>query len=476
MNFVDMILYHARATPEHAAIALPDRMVTYRMLGHGILSAERRLTEARATPSDLVGIDIDNPIRHLILICALYRLGIASLSLRGTADGPLDRLGITLVLRERPGAAIASARVETVDDGWFVGPALSDGGRGFANVNAPCRIMLSSGTTGQPKALVFSAADIETRLVAYALRLGMPSWERMLCMPGLSTNFGFSFAITALWLGRRVCFTPAADVALQLIGRHALDFIVASPQQLQALVEIQTRQPMPCASLRVIHVGGSILTQAFITQVRARLCNNVICAYGATEVGTVAYAPAEQLRGIDGAVGFVAPWAQVEIVDDQGVPCRRGEQGTLRIRAEGQSRSYDLPSSPPAASNFRDGWFLPGDLARMTDDGILVITGRTGQMINAGGVKLAPEMIEELLQSHPDIADAGAIGMIGGTGIEEIWVAVVARRELTGEAVAEFCRQRNAHMTPRVVKFVTTIPRNALGKIARDALKQMLSS
>ncbi len=294
-------------------------------------------------------------------------------------------------------------------------------------------------------------------------------------MPGLSTNFGFSFAITALWLGRRVCFTPAADMALQLIGRHALDFIVASPQQLQALVEVQTQQPMPCGSLRVIHAGGSILTQAFVNQVRARLCNTVICAYGATEVGTVAYAPADQLRGMDGAVGFVAPWAQVEIIDDHGTPCRRGEQGTLRVRAEGQAKSYDLPSTPPSASTFRDGWFYPGDLARMTEDGILVITGRTGQMINAGGVKLAPELIEELIQSHPDVADAGAIGMIGGTGIEELWVAVVTRRELTAEAIAEHCRQRNPQMTPRVVKFVTAIPRNALGKIARDALKQMFS-
>ncbi len=70
--------------------------------------------------------------------------------------------------------------------------------------------------------------------------------------------------LAALWLGRRVSFTPAADTALQLIARYGLDFIVASPQQLQALVEVQTQAPMPCGSLRVIHVGGSILTNAFI--------------------------------------------------------------------------------------------------------------------------------------------------------------------------------------------------------------------
>jgi acyl-coenzyme A synthetase/AMP-(fatty) acid ligase len=473
MNFVDMILFHARTIPEQQAIGLVDGVATYRRVGQGILSAERRLTEGGAKPGDLVGIEIDNPIRHLVLICALYRLGIASLSLRAGGDGSLDGLGITVVLKDRPGGHAIPARVEIVDDSWFVGPpAAGGGGKGFANPSEVCRIMLSSGTTGEAKPLVFSAADIEARMIAYALRLATPGWERMLCMPGLSTNFGFSFAIAALWLGRRVSFTPAADTALQLIARYGLDFIVASPQQLQALVEVQTQAPMPCGSLRVIHVGGSILTNAFINQVRARLCTTVICAYGATEVGTVAYASADQLRGIDGAVGFVAPWAQVEILDETGAPRPRGQEGTLRIRAEGQSRSPDGLTS--TASNFRDGWFYPGDLARLTEDGILVITGRSAQLINAGGVKLNPELIEEHLQAHPDIADAGALGMIGGAGIEEIWVAIVPRRDIAAEAVIDYCRQRNPNMAPRQVKFVAGIPRNALGKVVREALKHLL--
>lgn len=474
MNFVDMIMFQARATPEHTAIALPDRSINYRSVGQGILSVERRLTEAGVTPNDLVGVEIDNPIKHILTACALYRLGVASVPLRSASDGPFDRLGITVMLRDRFGANPAPVRVEMVEDSWFTGPPPARAGRGFANASAPCKIMLSSGTTGQPKALVFSAADIETRLMGYGLRLSTPSWERMLCMPGLSTILGFALAITALSYGRSVSFAPSADAALQMVARHQLDMIAASPQQLQAMVELQLKRPLPCDSLVVVLVSGSYLTRSFVEQVRARLCNTVICSYGSTESGVVAYGLADHLGSMDGAVGFVTPWTQVEIVDDHDSPCPRGQEGNMRIRAEGQARSFDLPSVPPSPSGFRDGWFYPGDLARMTEDGVLVITGRTGQVINAGGLKLAPELVEELLQSHPDIADAGAAGMVGGSGIEEIWVAVVARNPLTVEAVVDYCRQRSPDMMPRQVKFVAAIPRSALGKVSREELRRLL--
>jgi acyl-coenzyme A synthetase/AMP-(fatty) acid ligase len=165
----------------------------------------------------------------------------------------------------------------------------------------------------------------------------------------------------------------------------------------------------------------------------------------------------------------------VEILDTQGNPCAPGQEGTLRIRTDSQSLGYDN-SSPAASSAPRDGWFYPGDLARITDDGILIVTGRSTQLINAGGVKLAPELIEELLLTHPDVADAGACGIVSQTGVEEIWVAIVSRRELAAQAIVDHCRQRNPNMTPRQVKFAASIPRNAMGKIAREALKQLLTS
>ncbi len=477
MNFVDMILHHARLTPQTLAIAIPNVSATYRQIGQGILAAERRLAEAGAKQTDLVGIAVDNPIGHMIVMCALMRLGIPTISLRGTGDGPIDRIGVTLIIKDGPAQLDTSARTMMIDDGWFSGPALaSGGGRGFANAGAACRIFLSSGTTGIPKAIVCSAADIDSRARTSVIVLSVGDWERMLCMPPLTTFYGFVMVTTALSMGRSMFFAPNAAAALPMIASHRIDSIAGSTQQLQVLMDVQAQMQISCASLRQIRVGGSMLTRAYLDQVRARLCSQVFLGYGATEVGTVAYAMADRVRNVDGAAGFVVPWAEIEIVDEQGAPCRPGQDGAVRIRAEGQSPSYDLPGKPVPSNDFRDGWFYPGDRGRFTEEGILVITGRTEYVINAGGVKLAPELIEEALQSHPDIADAGALGIANAAGVEELWVAVVPRRDIPAEAIVDYMRQRDPKMVPRHVKFVPSIPRNELAKVARDTLRRQLTA
>ncbi len=477
MKFVGMILHHARLWPQRVAVAIPNVTATYRQMGQGILSAERRLADLGATQTDLVGIAVDNPIGHLIVMGALMRLGIPSISLRGAADGPIDRIGVTLVLRDGPIQLDTSARVVAVDDGWFGGPALAEGGgRGFANANAACRIFLSSGTTGVPKAIAYSAAGIENRMKAVTVLNSAWSWERMLCMPSLATYWGSITVSTALIMGRSVYFAPNAVAALQLIAQLGVDAVVASTQQVQILMDVQEKAPISCPSLRGIMTGGSILTAAFVNRVRARLCSTVICAYGATETGMTAHGFAEQLRNIDGAAGFVEPWAEIEIVDEQGAPLRPGHEGIVRIRTQDQPFSYDVAGKPVPSNDFRDGWFYPGDRGRLTEDGILAIIGRSGHIINAGGVKLAPELIEDALQSHPDIADAGALGIANAAGVEELWVAVVPRRDIAAEAIVDYMRKRDPKMVPKHVKFVPSIPRNELAKVARDTLKRMLTA
>lgn len=475
MNYVDIILFHARSRPEHVALSVPGRVATYRQLGQGILSVERRLAELGAKPTDLVGIEIDDPIRHMIAICALFRRGIPSISLRGSGGVPLGPLGITWLLKDRPGGPAGAARIELIDDGWFSGqPLASGGGQGFANPNASCQVFLSSGTTGLPKAIAYSAAGIESRTRTVSFILSAWSWDRMLCMPGLTTWWGFVTVATALRMGRSVYFAPDAVAAHRLITFFNIDAVVASTQQLQILMDVQAQTLSSCASLRGILTGGSMLTRQFVDQVRSQLCPNVICSHGATEIGGAAHGRADQLRGIDGAAGFVEPWAEVEIIDEQGARCRPGEQGTVRIRADGHARSYNLPGAPKPSDDFRDGWFYPGDLGLITEDGILAITGRTEYIINAGGTKLAPETIESILQSHPDIADAGALGIANSLGVQEIWVAVVQRREISADAIIEFCRQRDPKMTPKQVRFVAAIPRNELAKVAREELRKLV--
>ena len=84
-------------------------------------------------------------------------------------------------------------------------------------------------------------------------------------------------------------------------------------------------------------------------------------------------------------------------------------------------------------------------------------------------------VVEEALQSHPDIAEAGACGVVDAVGVEQLWVAVVVRRDIAVQAITDFLYQRDPKMAPRNVKFVSTIPRTDMGKVAREALKKVMT-
>src|SRR5262249_17576428 len=152
----------------------------------------------------------------------------------------------------------------------------------------------------------------------------------------------------------------------------------------------------PFPSVQVIEVGGSALPARLAAQARARLCGNIQNAYGAAEVAYVAGARTEILESRPGAVGFIAPGIEVQAVDAEHRPLAQGSEGMLRIRSATCIDGY-LGDPQATARAFHDGWFYPGDHGAVAEDGQLIVTGRAGEVINAGGVKANPREIEEVL-------------------------------------------------------------------------------
>jgi acyl-CoA synthetase (AMP-forming)/AMP-acid ligase II len=175
------------------------------------------------------------------------------------------------------------------------------------------------------------------------------------------------------------------------------------------------------------------------------------------------------MRGIDGATGFVIPGEVVEIIGKDGAPMPPGEEGVVRVRSANIS-SYFVPTADDAGI-FRDGWFYPGDIGKLLPDGLLVITGRVNEVINRGGDKLAPEVIEGVLRLMPEIADAAVFAV---PNTEQIWAAVVGKQPLQHEAILAFCRQKLAGMAPDRIFELDRIPRNDMGKIIRDEMREAI--
>ncbi|HEY7990830.1 MAG TPA: fatty acid--CoA ligase family protein [Stellaceae bacterium] len=472
-DFTAVICHHALSMPDQPAIILADRVATYGMIGRGMMSVEARLAAFDLKPGALVAVAITSPIRHLIVAAALYRRGHPTLSVWRTRDIPAIGLPIAAIL-EGDGDALAPGLNQIpVDDGWFTGPSppvTPAPSRGFASSEDACRIELSSGTTGKPKAIALSVFAVERWIQNYYLSIGQANWTRMLSLPGLPSSWGFSLAAHALRAGKTLVFAPDARQTLALMSLYSVDCLVGAPQHLRELIALQRAAPTPLPALKLIFTGGSLHSPVLLRDAAAHLCSEIVVQYGSTEAGATAFAHAGRLSEA-GAVGFVAPWAEVQAVDEAGRVLPVGSEGALRIRADCQGRPFPEKSGD---DNFRDGWFYPGDVGRVRDDGMLSVLGRASEIINAGGTKVAPETIEDAVRRHDGVADVAALGVVDdASGIEELWLAVVPRGIVDPAAITAWCRTADIPVG-RVVT-VTAIPRNALGKINRETLKRELT-
>jgi acyl-CoA synthetase (AMP-forming)/AMP-acid ligase II len=183
-------------------------------------------------------------------------------------------------------------------------------------------------------------------------------------------------------------------------------------------------------------------------------------------LGAVAFGPAAAMRGMEGATGFVLPDETVEVVDENGNSRPRGEEGIIRIKSAHIDR-YFVPTAEDSEI-FKGGYFYPGDLGRLMPDNLLVITGRRDEVINRGGTKASPELIEDVLRQVPEIADAAVFAVPNS---DQIWAAVVTKGKLRQNEIMELCRQKLGGAAPDRLFELDEIPRNDMGKIIREQMK-----
>jgi acyl-coenzyme A synthetase/AMP-(fatty) acid ligase len=467
MQWFELIRFQSKLSPDEPAVIFPGGMATYGRLVECVEHASQHLLRAGLKKGDTVALELRHPLLHLVVILALHRCGIASITLQTSYLIEQSSLKVDRLLSDRYQPPDSTFPLTLVSNDWFSAsnsPTLPVSG--FASPDEVCRLVLSSGTTGTPKVIAVSERTLEHRV-----RRAMLSNERgrCLCMMGFSTLGGYQTLMTALALGGSVCFAGAPEDVLQVISLFHVTHLIAAPFQIRTLLDAQAKNGLQCPSLRQIFLAGGVLPNSLIAEVRQQLCPNVICAYGSTELGLIALGPAAQMRGIDGATGFVMPGEVIEIVDQEGRVLGPEQEGVVRIKCDHIDR-YFIPTDEDAKI-FKDGYFYPGDLGRLLSDGILVISGRIDEVINRGGDKAAPELIEEVIRKIPQIVDAAVFAVPGTT---QIWAAVVCNGELKDSAVLEACRNKLAGMAPDRLFRIDRIPRNDMGKIIREDMKKII--
>jgi acyl-coenzyme A synthetase/AMP-(fatty) acid ligase len=474
VSFADHIFHHALSQPEKPAIILPDRVATYDMMAQGILRVEDRIRALALAPGALVCLSLDSPIRQMIVGAALFRLGHPVLLAPSPGSVSALALPVGAYLHDSGMPLIAGQRHAVVDETWFAGERralASSPPKGFAHDRAICCVALSSGTTGRPKPISLTIKAFQQWVMNFYSTLGLGRWERLLLVIGLSTSWGFTIAAHALFGGRTLMFAANPREILHMISVYGADGLAATTVQLREIVRQQSAEPMPTASLRTIVTGGGLASRSMIAEARATLCSSIFNLLGSTEAGGTAFGAMDRLMEIEGATGYVAPWAELELVDRDDKPVPAGAEGIVRIRATCQGAPYP-PERAAENTSFRDGWFYPGDLGRYGENGLLILTGRVSEVINVGGLKLAPEVIEETLRKHPAVKDVAAFGDMGDGGIEEIFVALVANRPVADDHLIDWCAERGVPLKGAFM--VEELPKTTSGKIHRDLLKRRL--
>ncbi|MPZ39795.1 MAG: AMP-binding protein [Rhizobiales bacterium] len=468
-----MLSYWARISPERPALIQSNMVITHGALEQAVAACAARIHACGFDREKPVAVAIPDPAKLLAVCLALLRNGIACAPVAHNIVPSLVANGVTDLIFAPGSQALPDGNNVGFDDSW-----LRSSGMPAATTADPIpatnMIFFTSGTTGTPKKVVLPAAALVAR-VTLANAVGDTRFNKVLMGPGPTTTFGFTRLAALLAAGKTIVFAGDVSYPLKLIETFKVDAIIASPQQVLALVEMIEADPgYRLDSVREIRIGGSALSADLARRVQSLLCRSIVTEYGATETGLVALAPYETIRGTPGAVGFVLPGICIEIVDENHQPVPAGEEGLIRGRSDSIQAVFEANLGGGADEN-KEAWWYPGDFGRLTERGILCIGGRSDDVINSGGVKVSAVVLDQLVCSFPGVRDAGVCAGGGGAGIDEIWIGLASDADIDLAALKQFVEaSQNFQLRVGPVIRIEKIPRNDLGKLQRHELKALL--
>jgi acyl-coenzyme A synthetase/AMP-(fatty) acid ligase len=465
-NIID---WQARLWPERAAIQTDDGVVTYGMFARDIALMTGAL-ERETLPSGVVLIATPQPAMQWLLIFALERLGHPTVY-------DLDRVEETAKL-VRPAVVIAASETPGDFDGVRV-LRLTPEWRRWAFAQAPSprlttpqaddlvRIILSSGTTGQRKQVPISRGVMDSRLCRPQMFSGQEP-RRTLSAMGMDTIGGFQQPLKS-WVHGGTAVMPK-DFTKRLFQRSDRPTEMSiSPARLQALLPLMAG-PYSEADPIKIRVAGSATPPTLIKAVAAQPGMEMFVSYGSTESGTIAWGPSTLALRRPGAVGYLTPWMQVEIIDQEGRALPVGSSGVIRVRGPDVAPRYIGKGAGSDA--FRDGWFYPNDIGHLDNDGVLVIDGRSDDVINIGGLKLSSARVEETLLACEGVTDAAVTAFPMSNGGWAMHAAIVTQKGYEADAVKKAVMEvHNVEVRPVTLE---AIPRNGMGKIIREDVRQAI--
>jgi acyl-CoA synthetase (AMP-forming)/AMP-acid ligase II len=481
MNLGEILDRAARRFPERTAVACGDESFTYAELAARAFGLARGLRAAGLEPGDRVAIRSANCHRFLEAYFAAAAAGLVLVPVNirlapREVEEILADATPRLVLED---AAEHERLVRTAPDGPLSRPP---GGE------APAQLYYTSGTTGTPKGVVLTHANVYTHALGAVAELALDEtdvWAHVAPMYHLADAWA-TFAVTLVG-GRHVMF-PSFDPEAVLRGfrTHGVTLTNLVPTMLNAMVRMPGAGADPYPDLRLLLSGGAPIAPALVREIMATFRCEYVQTYGMTETSpylTVSILrehlkalPEEEQFRYRASTGRPFLTATLRVVREDGSEIEPDGVEVGEILARGPSVTPGYWNNPEATARaFTDGWLHTGDLATIDGEGYLNIVDRKKDLIITGGENVYSTEVEHVLYEHPAVHEVAVIGVPDETWGEAVR-AVVVRRDgaaVTAEELIEFVGERLADFkTPKSVVFVAELEKTGTGKIAKRAIRE----
>ncbi len=408
-------------------------------------------------------------------------LGTDYVAMLETATAPLPALETVVTAR---GPAVG--RAVAWDD--FLGRATSAAGVEVQRRSAalgpddPSDILFTSGTTGVPKGVVMTHGRTLIVATDWVAMSGLRAGDVYLQVNPYFHMFGLKAGILAsVAAGATMLPEPVFDVArvLARVERERVTVLPGAPTVYQTILDHPERGAHDLSTLRVAVTGAADIPVELIRRVYQELpFSTVVTGYGLTEGGTAcATEPGDDPEAVATTVGRPRPGFELRVVGAGERDVAAGEAGEVLLRGGSVMAGYLDDPTETAKVLSPDGWLHTGDLGVVDAAGRLRIVGRVKDMFIVGGFNAYPAEIENALLRHPDVVEAAVIGM-PDERLGEVGMAfVVVSRDVSGDEIIAWSRTEMAnYKVPRAVEIVDELPRNATGKVLKDALRARVAT
>jgi acyl-CoA synthetase (AMP-forming)/AMP-acid ligase II len=332
-------------------------------------------------------------------------------------------------------------------------------------------ILHTSGTTSRPKRVPLSHANLMTSARNVAATYQLSSQDVSLCvMPLFHVHGLVASTLATLFTGGTVVVPPKFNPLSfwSTVREHRATWYSAVPTIHQVLLSrAKGTRPAGAEQLRFIRSCSAALAPQTMADIEERFGVPILEAYGMTEAAhQMASNPLPPGARRAGSVG---PGTAVEIaiLDEAGIELPEGVVGEVSIKGSNVFRGYE-GNAEANAESFSNGWFRTGDQGYLDPEGYLILVGRLKELINRGGEKISPREIDEVLLTHPAVAEAVCFGIADRVYGEAVAAAVVLRSAATEADLIAHCRSSLSDFKcPTRLYIIESIPRTATGKIQR---------